>query len=713
MTTPAATRRSPSLRRDAARWALLAFGLGLLGLAACWLADVTDHGGRALGRGLLPATLFALVVLAVLGTRATLLPGPGAARRRWLFALLLLAATVRFAGADFEVGERAYRDEGTYYHHATEIDRGELLRWSFIYPHLLYYAYAFALWLAGLFPGVWAGLVGQIFGVTEPLARDWLTLRLVVAALSAATVVPVFGLGRRLAGISGGVLGGLLFVFSPLFNEGSHLIIADVPSACLATFCLLPVSRLLRRETLRDYLLAGILAGLAAATKYPAGVVAMAIAAAWLRGRLRTRRWSWSLLWAALAAIIALVAAMPSLLWAPRHALGDQGMLFGLNQYSRGGWIGVLPDSHALYYAGHLLATFGLPAAVLGLGGLLLLPRRHRVLAVWLLAFPLAYLTLIVSMHMVVLRNLHPVVPVTAVLLGAGVAACARRLGRVWQDRRRTALPRLATLGLVTACLALPVYRTSVQAVGLARASTREVAAAWIEDHLPPGVAIVQESYTPRLDPARYALTKIRFAARLSPEELVATDQDFVFLAYNAYARFLEPGNLREEHHEEYAERYRTMLGGYEEVADFHPTWLRRGPWLRLFRVVPQDLTDPPRRQRLGTEGAFVPDGSMRPPRADAPVRFTRPGQWALLKGSFPAGSYLVRPVGRVDSPARLRVATLRGETVSDLPALPEAGWSVDLPAPGKYLWYAYLPEGSRLAALVVRPDLPEAADEP
>lgn len=705
---PPAISRS-SLTPSTAHVVAAVAAAGGLALGACWLLDVTGHGGGALGRWLLPGTLLALLGLALLGLRSTLAPGPHAARRRWLLAVVLVAAAVRLAGADHEVGERAYRDEGTYYHHATEINQGEVLRWSFIYPHLLYYAYAFALWLAALFPGAWAAVCAHVYGVHEALARDWLTLRLVVAGLSTATAVAVFHLGRRLGGTAAGVLGAALLIFSPLFNDGSHLIISDVPSACLATFCLVPASRLLRRERLRDYLLAGGLAGLAAATKYPAGVVAVAIAAAWLRGRLRTRRWSWSLLWAALAAIAALIAAMPSLLWAPRHALGGQGMLFGLNQYARGGWIGVLPDSHTLFYGRHLLASFGTWAALLGLLGLTLLPRRHRRLALWLLAFPIAYLSLIVAMKMVVLRNLYPLLPVTAALLGAGAVAVARRAARAWRRYSPAARPAIAVPSIAALCLAVPGYETSVQAVGLARSSTRELAAAWIETNLPPGVAIVQEAYTPRLDPARHALWKIRFAARIAPEKLISTDQDYVLLAHNAYARFLEPENLREEHHDEYAERYRWMLETFEPVVEFRPSRFRRGPWLRLLRVVsPEPPPVVPQRRRLDVAdpGSFVPDGSMRPARPGGPLRFTRPGQWVLLKGVFAAGDYLARPAGRVGSPARLRVLSLSGELVLDVPEVEDEGegWPVTLPKTGKYLFYAYLPEGSRLAALVVRP---------
>ncbi|MDY7094160.1 MAG: glycosyltransferase family 39 protein [Acidobacteriota bacterium] len=687
-------------------------------LVPCWLLDVSGVGAEFFanaGRGLLLVGLAALaggLLLSAGGLRGS---HPTARRRRLLLGLLVLALAVRLAGADFEVEERAYRDEGTYYHHASEINQGELLRWSFIYPHLLYYGYAFLLWLSQLFPGLWSSLCASIYGVTEPLARDWLTLRLAVAVLSAATVVPVFHLGRLLGGTHreqrtgelAGALGAALLIFSPAFNEGSHLIISDVPSACLATFCLLPVARLLYRERRRDYLAAGVFSGLAAAAKYPAGIVAVAIVAVWVYGRWRTRRFSFGLLWAGLASLAAFVAAMPSLLWAPGHALSGEGMLFGFVQYSQGGWIGVQPDSHLLFYGRQLTESFGWLAVLLGLAGLALLPRRRWSKVLWMLPFPVLYLGLITGMHMVVRRNLYPALPAMAMLLGLGLAVLVLRL-RGWFQTRSGGRLRPATMvptALVALTLVAPIHHTLVQSSGLVRASTRELAARWIEETLPPGAGIVREAYTPKLDPAQYAVWRLRFAAHIPPETLENGDQDFVLLAYNAYARFLDPANLTKEHHHLYAERYRRMLDSYPVVQEFRPSAGRRGPWLRLLKV-PVEIPRQPRRQPLPAARAFVPDGSMAPQKEGAPVRYTRPGQWALLKTPLAAGEYRVRlDASSIEAGVEpeLRLRTLGEATVEDAePAL--GGWRFRLPAADKVLFYVYLPEGSELRGLVVIP---------
>ncbi|HXU32261.1 MAG TPA: glycosyltransferase family 39 protein, partial [Thermoanaerobaculia bacterium] len=344
---PAALKRRAVLAA-VALWSLL---------GALWLLAVGARfgGAVALARVIFPLALAATAVGSILWLRSRI------ATRRWLIpALLALSLAVRLIGADHEVSGRYWGDEGTYYQHATQINEGKLLTRSFVYPHLTYDLYAFVLWLAGLFPSLTAGAVRLFWGVTVPLEREWLILRLVAALLGAFTVVPVALLARRIAAKAAasrpdlhtlaGTFAGLLLIANPHFNMGSHLFICDAPSAFFAAVSLAFAGRLLDDERNRDYVAAGIWAGLAAAAKYPAGVVAVAIVALWIGWRFvrfdepgtKPRRWSWGLLWAGLAAIGAFVAVMPSLAVYPDIALfGQRGMLFGARQYALHGWIGV------------------------------------------------------------------------------------------------------------------------------------------------------------------------------------------------------------------------------------------------------------------------------------------------------------------------------------------------------------------------------------
>src|SRR5262249_27488103 len=143
-------------------------------------------------------------VAAALGARLVGRRGKELAAALALPALLAVALAVRFAGIASEVGGRYYLDEGTYYHHATLIDGGELLSRTFVYPHLTYYADALTLWAAARFPGAVAAAGHRLYGLDDPLAVAWLLLRGVVALLSALTVLPVYALAERLGRTSGG-----------------------------------------------------------------------------------------------------------------------------------------------------------------------------------------------------------------------------------------------------------------------------------------------------------------------------------------------------------------------------------------------------------------------------------------------------------------------------------------------------------------------------
>lgn len=531
-------------------------GLGVLG----W------WGGKELGRGWRAAD--------------------GERRRtvRWLTALVVLALVVRFVGLSHEALGRYYLDEGTYYHHAAKINEGEPFRPSFVYPHFLYYTGAWVLWLVDLVPG-WKAFSSWLLASPDPLGAAWLALRSINALLGALVVLPVFFLGRRQGGRLGvGILAASFAITSGLLNEFSHLILSDLPGAVFAALAAALAVAALDRERSSLYAAAGVAAGLAAVSKYPAGVAAAAIVATWLVARVRERNWNWGLFLAGASALAAFLFFLPSLFVFPSLAFtGERGIFFGARQYSKGGWIGVQPASNGGFYLSELVGDVAWPAVFLGLLGLVLVlvkPLRSgdRVRLATFLAFPLVYFALIGAMNMVVRRNALPLVPLVAVLAAVGVARLAAlapftRLGR-W------ALPALAA-----GALALPAWATFQQAVGFARPSTRDLAQAWIQTHVPAGSTVVKESYTPELDPAVYRLVKGRFVARLTLEELRAPDHDVVVLADTAFQRFLSGEQAREEHHEEFGRRYREILATFPELARFEPTAWRRGPTILVLGV--------------------------------------------------------------------------------------------------------------------------------
>ena len=263
--------------------------------------------------------------------------------------------------------------------------------------------------------------------------------------------------------------------------------------------------------------------------------MAIAILAVWLRGAWRARRVTAGLLWAAGSAIAVFLLCNLALLVYPKLAFfGERGMFFGVFQYAGEGWLGVVPRSPALYYLQALAESFGWPALIAGTVGLVLAVRQGTGRkALWLLPFPVFYLALLLAMTVAVKRNLYPVLPALAALLGMGVATVIAGLPARW-------LPRVV---LSAAVLLAPLAATVSQTAGFARPGTRVLARDWIREHVPRGAAIVKDDYTPDFDAGEYATWRakgIRFVGQMPDTILAAPELDLILVSGAAYQRFFD-----------------------------------------------------------------------------------------------------------------------------------------------------------------------------
>lgn len=640
---------------------------------------------------------------------------------RVLLLLLGLAFATSFVGLDHEIGGLYFADEGIFLAQAQRINRGQLLKGWFVYPHLLFYLDAFALWAASLVAPAVKVLARLLYGIEGDLYVASLVTLGVTATLGALTVVPTFALARRLAGLPAAALAGTLIALSPIYLEVSHLNLADVPGAFFATVALAVVAALVERESLAGYLGAGVAAGLAAGGKYPAGTVALAIAAVWLCWRLRgwrLRGWRprqgrqagataeapalqpLGLAWAALAALTAFVATTPSLLAYPRAAAGGGAdVLFGVRLYAQHGWPGVVHASNLGFYGRELAASFGLVALGLGLSGLFLASRESRRRLAWMLPFPLAYLALLLAMKIAVRRNLMPVLPILCALLAVGIAAWAERLARLralsaWGPGRR-----LATAAVALLALAFPATISAGHLLRAAHATTREAAAAWVRAHAPPGSHFVQEAYTPELGSAeRYVSRRPRLAIRVPREELEDGRYDFLLLASDAYGRFLRPDHAADPARAGPANRYRDLFGRYELLHLWQPNGRQSGPELRLYRLDPQ----PPRfagAVRFTAADGWPSDDAMRA-SAEAPLAYSEPGQWSLFRAYLAAGTYRLEAQGEALA-GRVRVLNRANQPIAAAALAPAGGSAeITLPRDDKYFLYLELEPGARLVGV-------------
>lgn len=681
-------------------------GLAWIAVVLLWLLDVLGRGAPSpVSRLAVALAATGLVAVAARAVARLWREGPAT---RALAVVLAFSVVFCFAGLDHEIGARDFGDEGTYRAQAERINQeGQILRPWFVYPHLLFYLDALALWMAGLFQAATDALARILYGVEGSLAVSVLVTRAVTAALGALIPLPVFITARRLAGDAAAISAAALAALSPLAVELAHQNLSDVAAALFAALAVAQASALLDRERTQDYLLAGAWAGLAAGSKYPAGVVAVAIAALWLRWRLRERRMGWGLLWAGLASLTVFLATTPSLLVFPGQAsAGEAGVLFGARLYAQHGWAGVSQASNSLYYGGQLVANFGPAALVLGLVGLAGLRRRELLRLAWLLPFPAVHLALLLSLEMALVRNLMPVLPVLSVLLGCGLAGVWRWLGR-WS---RVRAPATAVLALVA--LAWPALATVTGVTRLARPTTREEAAAWSAGHLPPGSFLVQEAYTPRVGPEwQFPARHPRFAIRLDREELEQPAHDFLFLAGGSYNRFLRHADDPERAHQ--AARYRAIFERYELVRDWRPGRLQGGSELRLYRLDPDPVPWRDRRRFLPGD-ALLRSPDMAPADPDGAIAYTAAGQWSLFKAHLVPGRYRVRLATDAAS-GRIEVRDRSNRVVADLLVSTPGAVELELPDREKYFVYVELPAGSGLRGLSLRrlPPAPRRSSAP
>jgi hypothetical protein len=299
-----------------------------------------------------------------------------------------------------------------------------------------------------------------------------------------------------------------------------------------------------------------------------------------------------------------------------------------------------------------------------------------------MLPFPVTYLVLLASMSMVVKRNLLPVIPALAAVLGVGVAAWLTSAVATGGRSRR-----LRDVGLLLVALALPVYRTTVQTVAFARQSTREAAVEWIETHVPRGAAIIKESYTPHLHRKKYTVRQTRFLPRVPMEEVRGGQWDYILLARNAYGRFLDPVNWEKPHHELFAQAYEEMLE-FEKVGEFVPGRLRMGPALELYKADP---------------AAVVFDDHFRYAFAGEGFRYPRDDAYLLLKGYLAPGRYqMTLESVPPDVQGRVHVVTRDGRDAGTFEV--EQGRGVaELPWRAKYFFYIYLPQDTVIDAFELR----------
>ncbi|MBN2492819.1 MAG: glycosyltransferase family 39 protein [Planctomycetes bacterium] len=438
--------------------------------------------------------------------------GAGRPARRWFVgvALVLAVATLlRLWSLDHGLPHSYYADEGHMVHRALAFGTWDLNPHWFHKPAFFMYVlfFEYGLYYAlGKLAGAWSS--------TADFARQYFTdptwfyvLGRATATLAGLGVVALtLACGRRIGGTACGLIAGLVVATNYCMAEAGRWVKADMPCALftlVATWALVRVAEEGRR---RHYWLAGLAIGVGTAVKYYTFALVPTVwlvhwirrppAGTHMRRVLDGRPWQ-----AMLAVLVAFFVLSPynvldfgtwwRLNLGPRFeeiltqklgatflALGTAGhppLLDGLRSFAR---CYVRPDCMGLVWG-----TLGVAGLAWQLG------QRARPARVGLLAV-LPFVAIAVLWNPIDFepRYFTPVIPLFALAAG-------QLLGDLWTVVRR-ARPRLAVWsGLVAlGAMGLPgVLDIVAWNQRHARQDTRSIAAAWVEAHVPPGTALLND----------------------------------------------------------------------------------------------------------------------------------------------------------------------------------------------------------------------------
>jgi hypothetical protein len=337
--------------------------------------------------------------------------------------------------------------------------------------------------------------------------------RLTSAWLGAATVIPLYFLGRRIWSRKVGLIAALFLALCFFHVRKAHYGVPDATACLFAVWAVYACTGLARNRTWRQYLWTGLLAGVAIAAKQLTWPLVVTIflyhilpepsagedtapgPGAWLR-----RLFDGRLILAALATVAAFLATSPEVVITPQRYYVFWKYVASLG--ARGGFERLAVDSgHAWQvYLEALRWGMGDLVLALALAGLVLVvaQRSRQMLFFSFLFIYLAFLLL--PGHIFFARYLMPVTPFLALAAAAFLVYAVERLPG------RPALRAAVATAVVALAIAEPVTAIVRHDILMTRTDTRTLAKEWIESNVPEGSHLALELwwFSPPISSATY-----------------------------------------------------------------------------------------------------------------------------------------------------------------------------------------------------------------
>ncbi len=395
----------------------------------------------------------------------------------------------------------------------------------FIYPALQIYLTAGAATLAYPFMK-WAGAAQSwsLFCMDEDALAT--IGRALVAAFGLGTVGLAYAVGKEMRSRRAGVFAAVFMAVCPYHAMSTRYTSVDVPMTFWVMAGLWCAVAHVRRPRAWRLWLGAAFVGAAAATKYLGVLFFLPLAASALMPPRPSASEGWGRRGLLIAGLFAVTFAVFSLLapytwldYASFKATMDRETQFGYQEQF--GWD--LTPSGLIYhrYVYQLLAslpfTLGFGVYAMALVGLVVVWRQCRGTRAPLLLAVAGYFVLVGSLEHIFPRYLIPLLPLLCVAAGIGMAGLTRSASRAV----RCAGWAIGGAGTLHAAL-----MAGTMAAGMAP-QPGHAAAAWLDEHLPPGstIAVAHERPIVPKGKRRYRWVRLEpdkpWLARVQPDCLV------------------------------------------------------------------------------------------------------------------------------------------------------------------------------------------------
>lgn len=408
-------------------------------------------------------------------TRAQITP------RRALVALIAVAFTLRVLGIGYGLPAEYRPDEDVVANRALNITVGHFDVEFFFWPSLYFWLVSplFLVLMAvrhALGLGAGPSSSAMAAAAVDPTVY-YLTTRLVSAVCGSLLILPIYAIGKRVAGVRAGLCAAAFAAVAFLSVRESHFGLQDAPAALAVALSLATAAKASsttssvgwrRNQTaLGWWILAGCLAGIAGALKYHPGLVLLPIAV------LAVSR-GWKLALASCGAALAtLVGLSPELFLRPHDVIATFLAQYQ-NVYSAGGVEPSLP----FYLFQALPDGVGLPVLILAVAGAVLGVVKRNPLALVLTLDVVFVVVFMGHSGSDYFRYMLPTLPAMAVLAGYFVVTLSGRVRRQgWKTATIVCLSVLASVPALQSDVALDRLMT--------RVDTRTEMYSWAMAHIP------------------------------------------------------------------------------------------------------------------------------------------------------------------------------------------------------------------------------------